>query len=139
MNKDIFLAIIKATYKDLDEKQIEIIFSNMFDHIYDDTKNLVASVALGVTTIEEINQGDTIWVMFETYYMDSSTPEFEISHCVDHGFAKLINSKNYIKCLVDNNPKYGEIHGYYLGCGLNGNMVKTNRIIVVKRTSVINL
>ena len=104
-----------------------------------DTKNLITSVALGVMSIEKINQGDTIWCLFETYYMDSTNPEFEISHCVDHGFAKIINGKYYIKCLVDNNPKYGEIHGYYLGCDLNGNQIKTNRIIVVKRTSVINL
>jgi len=62
VNKDIFLAIIKKTYKELDEKQIEIIFSNMFDHIYDDTKNLITSVALGVMSIEKINQGDTIWI-----------------------------------------------------------------------------
>jgi len=137
-DKELFLAIIFKTYKELDEKQIEIIFSNMYDNIYDETKHLVAKVALGVLEIEKIKKGETLWGIYDKYYVDSTNPEFEIGHCIDHGFAKEVDRKTYIKCLVVNNPGYGEIRGYYTGCDKNGNPIQLKREVMVKRNQILN-
>lgn len=139
MKDKIFVATMKKVLKELDDKQIEIIFSNVYENIYDEIKDLILAVALNELQVDKLHSGEVIWCLYDMYYHDTCLPGVNISHCIDHGFAKKINEDIYMKFIISNNPIYKNVQGNFLGCDLNGNPILSTRDSAAKRINIINI
>tara|TARA_R110000751_G_scaffold123484_2_gene224371 strand:- start:1066 stop:1500 length:435 start_codon:yes stop_codon:yes gene_type:complete len=139
MKDKIFVATMKKVFNELDDKQIEIIFSTVYENIYDEIKDLILAVALNELQVDKLHSSEVIWCKYDFYYHDTCLPGVNLSHCIDHGFAKKINGFTYMKFIISNNPIYKCVQGNFLGCDLNGNPILSPKDSTAKRIDIINL
>lgn len=132
MSNEVFIELLCRLRNDMSDEIFKSIITQLCENLYDQKRDFIASLALGIHELIHYKKDQIIFVEFEPYRLRDDL--FDINHCLDHGFAERLNARTYIKAKVLENSMYKTIKAHYIGCDINGNpIIQDDYIVEIQR------